>query len=199
MKNFINFIKENLVLVVGLTLPLLLILLFFVATVIPKALGTPPQYEMLFATSRYDYQNPPDYDLDFTVKNQQLMVKVRKIDHQQRIGYHTKLLMAYDGKTETVREIKIDMAQAAKIADGSQAVLQETGGWIIDASTISPDGYTLDGPSYRSSGLVGDIFGGGYRNNGYRLKKSGVGYRIPDTPGIYYYNQMQFIGWVVKK
>jgi len=32
-----NWIKENLVLVVGLTLPLLLIVLFFVATVIPKA------------------------------------------------------------------------------------------------------------------------------------------------------------------
>ena len=43
-----KFVKENLVLVVGLTLPLMLVLLFFVATLIPKAMGTPPQYEMLF-------------------------------------------------------------------------------------------------------------------------------------------------------
>lgn len=194
-----NFVKENLVLVIGLTLPLLLILLFFVATVIPKAMGTPPQYEMLFTTLRYDYQNPPDHDLDFSVKNQKLMIKLRKIDHQQRMGYHTKLLMAYDGKTETVREISIDIAQAAKIADGNEALLQETSGWIVDASPVSPDGYKLDLPNYRSSGLVGDIFGGGYRNNAYRLKKGSVGYRIPDTQGVYYYNQMQFVGWVIKK
>lgn len=194
-----NFVKENLVLVVGLTLPLLLILLFFVATVIPKALGTPPQYEMLFTTTRYDYQNPPDYDLDFTVKNQKLILKARKVDHQQHGGHHTKLLMAYDGKTETVREISLDMVQAAKITDGNEALLQETSDWIIDASPVSPDGYKLDLPSYRSSGLAGDIFGGGYRNNAYRLKKGSVGYRIPDTQGVYYYNQMQFVGWVIKK
>ncbi|NOS95053.1 MAG: hypothetical protein HOP26_01355, partial [Methylotenera sp.] len=73
-----NFIKENLVLVIGLTLPLLLIVLFFVATVIPKVMGTPPQYEMLFTTNHYDYQNPADYLLEFAVKNQQLTIKVRK-------------------------------------------------------------------------------------------------------------------------
>ena len=194
-----NFVKENLVLVVGLTLPLLLILLFFVATIIPKALGTPPQYEMLFTTTRYDYQNPPDFDINFSVKNQKLIVKARKVDQQQRMGYHTKLLMAYDGRTETVREISLDMAQFAKISDGNEALLQETSGWIIDTSPVSPDGYKLDLPSYESGGLVGGIFGGGYRNNSYRLKKGSVGYRIPDTQGVYYYNQMQFVGWVIKK
>lgn len=194
-----NFIKNNLVLVVGLTLPLLLILLFFVATVIPKAFSAPPQYEMLFTTARYDYQNPPDYHLDFMIKDQKLMVKPRKIDDKNRMAYHTKLLMAYDGRSETVREISLDMTQVEKIAAGNDAVLQETGGWIIDASPVSPDGYTLEGPNYRGGGLVGDIFGGGYRNHGYRLKKDSVGYRIPDTQGVYYYNQMQFIGWVIKK
>lgn len=193
-----KFVKENLVLVVGLTLPLMLVLLFFVATLIPKAMGTPPQYEMLFTTTRYDYQNPPDFDINFYIKNQKLMVKSRKVDQQHR-GYHTKLLMAYDGRTETVREISLDMAQFAKISDGNEVLLQETNGWIIDASPVSPDGYKLDLPSYESGGLVGGIFGGGYRNNSYSLKKGSVGYRIPDTQGVYYYNQMQFVGWVIKK
>lgn len=194
-----NFVKENLVLVVGLTLPLLLILIFFVATVIPKMLGTPPQYEMLFTTTRYDYQNPPDYDLDFSVKNQNLIVKAHKVEQQQRMGHHRKLLMAYDGRTETVREISLDMTQFAKITDGNEAPLQETSGWMIDASPVSPDGYKLDLPSYESGGLVGGIFGGDYRNNSYRLKKGNIGYRIPDNQGVYYYNQMQFVGWVIKK
>ncbi len=194
-----NFVKENLVLVVGLTLPLLLILLFFVASVIPKVFSAPPQYEMLFTTSRYDYQSPHDYRLDFLVKNQKLIVKVRKIDTKERMSYDTKLLMAYDGKTETVREINVDMTQAAAVGDGNEAVLQETSSWLIDESRVSPDGYVLDGPSYRDGGLVGGIFGGGYHNGGFRLKKGSVGYKIPDTQGAYYYNQLHFIGWVIKK
>ena len=60
-----NFIKENLVLVIGLALPVLLVVLFFVATVIPKAYNTPPQYEVLFSVVNYNYQNRPDFDMSF--------------------------------------------------------------------------------------------------------------------------------------
>jgi len=194
-----NFIKNNLVLVVGLTLPLLLVVLFFAATVLPKAFNAPPQYEMLYTTERYDYQNPPDYHMDFSVKNQKVFVKARKIDHKVRMGYNTLLLMAYDGKTETVREIPVDIAKAANATDGNQVLLEETASWTVDASRVSPDGYVLEGPNYRSGGLVGGIFGGGYSNHSFRLKKGSIGYRIPDTQGAYYYNQPHFIGWVIKK
>jgi len=193
-----NFIKENLVLVIGLTLPLLLIVLFFVATVIPKAMGTPPQYEMLFTAIRYDYQNNPDYSLEFAVKNQQLTVKAKKNDSKDR-GYNVKRLMAYDGKTESVREIAIDITKTVGGAAGNEVVLDETKNMLIDSSSVSPDGYTLDGPNYGSGGLMGGLFGGGYRNSGFRLKKGSVGYKIPNTQQNYYYNQVQFIGWVIKK
>lgn len=193
-----NFIKENLVLVIGLTLPLLLIVLFFAATVIPKAMGTPPQYEMLFTTVRYEYQNSPDYLLDFVVKNQQLTVKAQKNENKDR-NYNVKKLMAYDGKTETVREIAIDIAKTAEAAKGVEVVLEETKNMIIDTSSVSPDGYVLDGPNYGGGGLMGGMFGGGYRNSGFRLKKGSVGYKIPNEQQNYYYNQVQFIGWVVKK
>lgn len=191
-----NFIKENLVLVVGLTLPLLLIVLFIVATVIPKALGTPPQYEMLYTiTKRYDYQDPPGYIMDFAVKNNKLVVKATKNNNKNRI--RANVLMAYDGKTETIREIDIDAAKAAK--GGGEVVLQETSHMTIDMSKVSPDGYVLESPGYRSGGLVGGIFGGSYHNSGYMLKKGSVGYKIPNTPGTYYYNQVKFIGWVINK
>jgi hypothetical protein len=190
-----NWIKENLVLAIGLTLPLLLILLFFVATVIPKSFGTPPQYEMLFTTTKYDYQNKPEYVLDFNVKNQQLMVKAKKYD-EKNYNNMSKLLMAYDGKTETVREIKID---ESKLADGNEVLLEETKSLNIDTGVISPDGFTLEGPNYGGSGLMGGLFGGGYRNGGYRIKKGGIGYKIPTLQPDYYYNQVQFVGWVIKK
>ena len=190
-----NFIKENLVLVIGLALPVLLIVLFFVATVIPKSMGTPPQYEMLFTTTKYNYQNKPEYVIDFNVKNQQLMVNSKKND-EKNYNNATKILMAYDGKTETVREIKID---ASKLTEGNEVLLEETKNLSIDTGVISPDGYTLEGPNYGGNGLVGGLFGGGYRNTGYRLKKGGVGYKVPNMQPDYYYSQLQFIGWIAKK
>ena len=190
-----NFIKENLVLVIGLALPVLLIVLFFVATVIPKAYNTPPQYEMLFSVVNYNNQNRPDFDLSFSVKNQQLMVKPKKIEGKDNYN-NTKKLMAYDGKTETMREIAIDHS---KLSDGAAMVLEETQAMTIDAATTSPDGYVLEDPNYNGNGLVGGLFGGGYRNQGYRLKKGSIGYKISNQQGNYYYDQMQFIGWVVKK
>ena len=190
-----NFIKENLVLVIGLALPVLLIVLFFVATVIPKSMGTPPQYEMLFTTTKYDYQNKPKYVIDFNVKNQQLMANSKKND-EKNYNNATKILMAYDGKTETVREIKID---ASKLTEGNEVLLEETKNLSIDTAVISPDGYMLEGPNYGGNGLVGGLFGGGYRNTGYRLKKGGVGYKVPNMQPDYYYSQLQFIGWIAKK
>jgi hypothetical protein len=190
-----NWIKENLVLAIGLTLPLLLIVLFFVASVLPKSMGTPPQYEMLFTTVKYEYESSPDYLLDFNVKNKALMVKAKKNDDKGK-NFNSKRLMAYDGKTETVREIAID---ASKFGDGVEMILDETKNFSIDISPTSPDGYALEGPNYGSSGLVGGLFGGGYRNNGYRIKKGSVAYKLVNTPVDYYYDQVKFIGWVITK
>ena len=190
-----NFIKENLVLVIGLALPVLLIVLFFVATVIPKAYNTPPQYEMLFSVVNYNNQNRPDFELSFSVKNQQLMVKPKKIEGKDNYN-NTKKLMAYDAKTETLREIAMDVS---KFSDGAAMVLEETQAMTIDAATTSPDGYVLESSNYNGNGLLGGLFGGGYHNQGYRLKKGSFGYKISNQQGNNYYDQMQFIGWVVKK
>jgi hypothetical protein len=190
-----NWVKENLVLVVGLALPVLLIALFFVATVLPKTFGTPPQYELLFTTTKYDYQNKPEYVLDFNVKNKQLMVKSKKYD-EKTYNNATRLLMAYDAKTEVVREIKID---ESKLNEGSEILLEETKNMELDTSLISPDGYTLEGPNYNSSGLLGGLFGGGYRNSGFRIKKGNVGYKVPQHQPDYYYSDLKFVGWVIKK
>lgn len=190
-----NLVKRNLVLIIGMTLPLLLIVLFFVASVLPKSMGTPPQYEMLFTTTRYENQ-PPEYLYDVLVRDGRLMVKVSKNDRKDR-GYQSTRLMAFDGRTESVREIPLDIANSA----GSEpVVLPAAQGWKIDTANASPDGYVLDTPRYGSGSLLGGLFGMGYRDNEYRLKKGRVGYRIPTTqPGYYYYGQLQFIGWVVSK
>ncbi len=190
-----NFIKENLVLLIGLALPVLLIVLFFVATVIPKMYSTPPQYEVLFSVQDYTSQNKQDYIVNFKVKNKQLMIKTKKAD-DKNYSYNSKKLMAYDAKTEVMREISID---ESKFSDGAEILLEETKNMTIDTAMVAPDGYMLENQGYSGTGLIGGLFGGGYRNHGYRLKKGNVGYKINTQQNNYYYDQLSFIGWVVKK
>lgn len=190
-----NFIKENLVLVIGLALPVLLIVLFFVATVIPKMNSTPPQYEVLFSVQDYTSQNKQDYIIDFKVKDKKLMVKSKKTNEKNYYNNYKKL-MAYDSKTEVMREISID---ANQLIDGAEILLAETKNMTIDTAMQAPDGYMLENQGYSGTGLVGNLFGGGYRNHGYRLKKGNVGYKINTQQNNYYYDQLSFIGWVVSK
>lgn len=192
------FVKENLVLVVGLSLPLLLIVLFFAATVIPKSMATPPKYEMLFTVMKYDYQNSPDYLLDYRVKDKHLVVKAKKNDDKNKSN-NLNVLMAYDANTDTLRDISVDAAKAADAAKDNEALVDETKGYEIDQSIISPDGYKLEGPNYGGGGLMGGLFGSGHSSNNYRIKKGSVAYKLPDVEQAYYYNQVKFIGWVIQK
>lgn len=190
-----SWIKENLVLVIGLALPVLLIVLFFVATVIPKMAGTPPQYEVLFSVQDYSQKNKPDYIIDFKVKNQQLMLNVKKAEEKDNY-YNSKKLMAYDAKNEIMREITVD---ASQLSDGAEILLAETKNMILDTAMVAPDGYVMENQQYSNNGLVGGLFGGGNRNSNYRLKKGSVGYKINIPHNNYYYDQLLFIGWVIKK
>lgn len=190
-----NWLKENLVLVIGLALPILLIVLFFLATVLPKSMAAPPQHNLLFTTLKYEYEHSPEYLVDFVVKNQQLMMKVNKNDDKSK-NFNSKKLMTYDAKTETVREITIDLSKAASLMNDNAVLLEETKLLKLDTSIVSPDGFVLDAPNYSSSGLIGGLFGAGYHNSGYRLKKGSVAYKL-QTSQPDYYNDFKFVGWVI--
>jgi len=191
-----NFIKDNLVLVIGLTLPVLLILLFFLATVLPKSMASPPQYEMLFSFVRYDYQNTSPVNIEFSVKDGLLRARVTKVDKKIQ-NYNLKKLMVYEGKTESVREIPFAMPVLENDADNAEVTLAETNNFTINPNNTSPDGYSFEGPNSAHGGLVTELFGGGYRNQGVRVKKGSVGYKIPAMQNDYYFNNIQFIGWIV--
>jgi hypothetical protein len=195
-----NFIKQNLALVVGLTLPVLLIVLFFVATVLPKSLGTPPQHEMLFSINKYTYNNPPAYTVTFKAVDGKLMATMvpNVKTNNTYPANNSQTLMGYDAKTDTLREIAFDMPATA----GTDTIEKEVSAlhdYKIDSSAKSPDGYEASYSGYGGGGFVMDVFGGS-RNNGYRISKGAVSYKVPSKNNqLYYYNDAQFIGWVIGK
>lgn len=191
-----KFIKENLVLVLGLTLPLLLIVLFFFAAILPKWLGEPPQYEMLFARTHYQSGDDPQHILRFSVEGEQVMVVSKiKVDKNGHARDRTQKLFAYDGKSERVREIAVD---DSALVEGVVVAVAGISNMVVDASTTSPDGYVLDKGRYGGRGLVNGLFGGSSRSH-YRLVKGNISYKLPRDERSYYYNQLIFLGWVVKE
>lgn len=193
-----KFIRENLVLIMGISLPVLLVLLFFLTSVLPKSLGTPPQYELLFSVVRYDYQTATTPNFDFIVRDGVLKVRTGKTDSQNPTRYTRKLLV-FDAGNEAVRELSFNMAQISHMTEQAEIVLPETQNILIDPSSRAPDGYSFEGPSYGSGGLMSELFFGGYRNQGYRIVKGKSAYKIPDNFNDAYVGDLQFIGWIVKK
>ena len=198
-----NFIKENPVLVIGLILPILLIAIFFLAVVLPKSMAVPPQYEMLFTTTRYNRQNPPPYNVDFFVKNGKLKThiskNVRKPVHNNYQNYNWTKLMAYDGKKQSVREISYDLSELGDVIDGSGVVFDEFKNMKIDNSTKAPDGYEFNNTGYRSGGIALDLFSGGYHRSTSRVTKGAVSFKIPRNRGYNYSYNIQFVGWILQK
>ncbi len=189
-----NFIKQNAVLAIGLSLPVLLIVLFFLTTALPRSLATPPQYELLFSVTDYSSQNPAPYIAAFVVREGILKGRAGT-DNRSFIG---RKLMSYDAKTESVREIVLDSSKIAGQADGSEITFDETKRMKIDTSNKAPDGYIFEGPSYTSGGLIPELFMGWHQGRAARVKKGMTSYKIPHIPNNYYAD-IQFIGWVVEK
>ncbi len=52
-----SFLRENPTIAFGLGLPLLLVVVFLLISGIPALLVDPPQYDVLYATEYYNYQN----------------------------------------------------------------------------------------------------------------------------------------------
>lgn len=194
-----KFLKENLVLTMGIGLPVLLVILFFLTSVLPKSLAEPPQHDLLFSVLRYDYQTASPTNFDFVVRDGVLYARVGKTDSHNINRYHRRLVR-YDAQTGSVREIPYDLAGIADAPEGTEVPVEATGGLTIDSSSKAPDGYTFESASYSGGGLVSGLFFGGYRNQGYRVVKGRAAYKIPTTFGENHYaGNVQFIGWIVEK
>ena len=194
-----KFLKENLVLTMGIGLPVLLVILFFLTSVLPKSLAEPPQHDLLFSVPRYDYQTASPMNFDFVVRDGTLCARAGKTDNQNINRYHRRLVR-YDAQTESVAEIPYDLVAIADASEGTEIPVAATEGLAIDPSSKAPDGYTFESASYNGGGLVSELFFGGYRNQGYRVVKGRAAYRIPSTFGDNYYpGNVQFIGWIVEK
>ena len=91
-----KFIKENIVLTIGISLPLFLVLLFVMAGTLPKYWVADPKYDFLFSDGRYSY-------IEFQVQQQKLYIKVDPVRYQNEKSLPH--LYRYEAATGKIQEI----------------------------------------------------------------------------------------------
>src|SRR5215204_5861295 len=89
-----TFVKDNLVLVVGLTLPVLLMAGFLAVSLLPD-LGDPPKYDLVFSSRDYPSPTVP-INLNLIVKDGKLVAQYTKPPGQQPAFGLWKKLFVYE-------------------------------------------------------------------------------------------------------
>ena len=194
-----NFIKENLVLIMGLALPLLLMVVFMASTMFPLGPTTPPKYSMVFSMQNYQINNSNGpFSVNFVVKDG--VLKAQFTRNASNNYYGLSKLYIYDAETKKVRDLSFGLpADADAIKTTREDVVEATKNMKLDTNLQAPDGYELSYDGYSRSGLFNDIFwSGGSRETRLRNGHSSVKLMGSDGNMNFYYGSVQFIGWVTK-
>lgn len=193
-----EFLKENFVIVIGVTLPLLLVLFFAIARELPESRVPDPQYDLVFAKN---YPHGMNKRLEFTVENKKIKVRYYPEETNEH-GYVTNRnipeLFYYDADKHAVREIPIELPvdEDGKISRKVQYIeVPAVAGLEIDAGNTAPDGYQFVYQGHNRGGLMTDIMIG-YRGGRYQYVLEKDGRRIELPSHVTYYNT-EAVGWVV--
>jgi len=186
----LKFIKENAALDVGVRLPILLVILFWIATFSPKMTVPDPQYDLIFATDNHDYNAQLKGVVRFDVSNGKLQATFHADDLQN--FRNTPQVYYFDVSSGSTHEISLDIPD--DLHDGLRLNIPEAKNYTLSNSSIAPDGYRFD-VSYSGGGEL-FLFDLGYRYRG-TIKRDSRAIRIP-THGRNYHGNLRFFGWVLE-
>jgi len=197
---FKDFIKANLVLVVGLTLPIVLMAGFLVASGLPERTADPPKYSLVFSVTDFSQGAAAiPVSVRLVVQDGVLKAQYTRLPPQPT-GYVNnvwKKLYLYDAATQKVRELSFAFPPNMDAIEGTVVdIVEATRTMRLDTTLQSPDGFELSRDGGSRSGLINEIFwGGGYANE-YRLRKGNSSVRLPLASGDVPYANVEFVGWV---
>lgn len=185
-----KFVHENYALLVGITLPLALMLLFFIVGRTVTVTVPDPQYDMVYATEYYHHSNQP---YNVRIVDSKLVIDVRP---DKKDEYHNvPALYVFDHKSLTSRRLDIDFQN---IVDGrvADSEIDELNKKLLNTAPESPDGYRFEYNSHSNGGLAGEIFGFGRRySNAYVLKKGPRTVPLDTHRAVY---NGEFLAWVTE-
>jgi hypothetical protein len=191
-----KFVKDNLVLVVGVTLPLLLMAGFLAVSALPGSLTAPPKYDLVFSTTDYPPTAIP-VAVRLMVRDGVLVAQYTKPAGQAgNVGVWKKLFV-YEASSRRVRQLAFGFpADMATIDATREEPVASAAALRLDSTLQAPDGYELAFGDRRGGGLLLEIFGG---SRGYepRLRNGSRSVPLPSVAGeSFAYGGVEFVGWV---
>jgi hypothetical protein len=197
---FKEFVKANLVLVVGLALPIVLMAGFLVAAGLPERIADPPKYNLVFAMTDFS-QGPSGIPVSVRLVVQDGVLKAQYTKLlPQPTGYVNnawKKWYLYDAATQKVQELSFGFPPNMDAIEGTVVeVVDATRSMQLNTTLQSPDGYELARDNGSRSGLINEIFWGGGYSNEYRLRKGSSSIRLPLASANVPYGTVEFVGWV---
>ena len=197
---FKEFVKANLVLVVGLALPVVLMAGFLVASGLPQRLADPPKYNLVFAVTEFSQGvSGIPVSVSFVVQDGVLKAQYIKLPPQPP-GYVNnawKKLYLYDAATQKVEQLSFGFPSNMDTIEGTVVeTVEATRTMRLNTTLQSPDGYELSRDNGSRSGLINEIFWGGGYSNDYRLRKGSSSLRLPLAAANVPYGNVEFVGWV---
>jgi len=191
-----GFLRDNAFLVAAVSLPVVVIGFFLLATTVPRWFVAPPAYDLVLRAGEPYGQAAPGVAIEFAVRDERIEATFRAID-ATRYSQRTALLVV-DHATMNTREIVIEPPPDAREADLPRTMVVEAlAGRRVLAQAAAPDGYTFDYGTGRGPGLVGELFG--MRGSGprARLVKDGRVVAI-DLPSSYRFD-VRLVGWLAEE
>ena len=185
-----GFLRENIALVVGISLPVLLVLLFWLATVIPKMTVSDPQFDLIFTADQFDYNAQAKGVVRFDVSEGQLRATFHT-DHRQTFRNIPRIYY-FDVSSGSTHEITPEIPGDLK--DGQRLNIPEAADYKLSKETRAPDGYSFDASYSGGGGFF--FFDRGYRYRG-SIQKDGRAIKIP-SHGNRYQGNLHFLGWVLE-
>ncbi len=184
------FLKENIILVLGVSLPLLLTAVFFIANQVNLSFTEPPQYSVLFINNN-NYGTSLTHKVIIRDKHAYLSYIPPKED--RHYNFEAPNLYLYNPAKDEIQEIRLPKTHG--LEGKTELPIDELSTTLISTEIQSPDGYHFTHNYRGNRNLMTELFGGGYRRSHYVLKKEQKNVKIPTMKR---YNS-QFIGWVVPK
>jgi hypothetical protein len=193
------FLRNNIAVVFGLSLPILVVVFFLVANRVPRAFVAPPEYDLLLV-SRDGQYDPRPFRVEIGVDDHRVRARVFKVDYagNPAAAYANirPRLFRWSHATKTVREIPLALPDDVdSIDNGDDLVIEDLANVPVSTDFRAPDGYELREPGY-DRGPFGWIFGGGPSRR--VVAKHGAAHELEMPNGIPYWN-VQFLGWVVEQ
>jgi hypothetical protein len=180
---------RNWLLIAGISLPVVLLGVFFLISVVAQQVVEPPSFDLYYNKYEYTATELVPVQLTYSVVLDRLQVN----GVANRTAYRNRLYR-FDVRNQKSTEVTIEIPKT--LTDGNAVIeVIALASARVSPEREAPDGFVFRNGRDRGPGLIGELFSS--RNHqGFTLESSGATFHY-ETIGTSASSEIQFVGWVI--